>query len=106
MVHDKSCKVGGHQCIVTNDGYVIPINIINGMPYIRMRLNTKNELEESPCIILTSCESWDLTVLDYKLLDKEDWYNEFKSESNQPLNSPFDKMGWYKHWYKRDPHRP
>ena len=27
-------KVGGTQCIRTNDGYVIPLDIINGLPYL------------------------------------------------------------------------
>jgi hypothetical protein len=36
-VNDRSMKVtGGRQCIRTNDGYVIPIDIINGLPYIKM----------------------------------------------------------------------
>ena len=37
LVHDKSMKVGGLQCIITNDEYVMPINIINGLPYVPMR---------------------------------------------------------------------
>jgi len=30
-VNDKSIKVGGLQCITTWDGYVIPLNIVQGM---------------------------------------------------------------------------
>jgi hypothetical protein len=34
-VNDHSVKVtGGLQCILTLDGYVIPINIVGGLPYI------------------------------------------------------------------------
>jgi len=33
-VHDRSLKVGGAQHIRTLDGYVLPIDIDNGLPYI------------------------------------------------------------------------
>jgi hypothetical protein len=33
-VHDKSIKVGGKQRIETLDGYVIPLNIRSGLPYV------------------------------------------------------------------------
>ena len=33
-VHDRSMKVGGHQCIRTLEGYILPLNIINGLPYL------------------------------------------------------------------------
>jgi hypothetical protein len=37
-VNDHSVKAqGGLQCILTLDGYPIPINIIGGLPYIKMR---------------------------------------------------------------------
>ena len=35
MVHDKSMKIGGKQYIKTLDGYMIPIDIIHGLPYIK-----------------------------------------------------------------------
>jgi len=31
-VNDKSIKVGGLQCITTLEGYVIPLNIVQGLP--------------------------------------------------------------------------
>jgi len=32
-VHDKSIKVGGHQCItILLEGYVIPLNVVQGLP--------------------------------------------------------------------------
>lgn len=37
-VNDKSIKVeGGLQRITTNDGYVHPINICDGLPYVQLR---------------------------------------------------------------------
>ena len=36
-VNDKSRYAGGAQCIVTPDGYVIPLAIKNGLPYLELR---------------------------------------------------------------------
>ena len=43
-VNDKSIKVtGGLQRIQTIDGYAIPLNIKNGLPYVIMRPYTDTE---------------------------------------------------------------
>jgi len=43
-VNDKSIKVsGGMQHILTNDGYVIPISIRDGLPYIAICLFSNEE---------------------------------------------------------------
>jgi hypothetical protein len=59
-VNDHSMKVtGGRQCIRTNNGYVIPIDIINGLPYIKMRPNTANiSGKKNPSDILS--KHWDM----------------------------------------------
>jgi hypothetical protein len=36
-VDDKSIKVGWKQCIMTLDGYVIPLNVKKGLPYVKMQ---------------------------------------------------------------------
>ena len=64
MVDDKSTKVGGRKCIVTNDGYALPLDIINGLPYLPMRPYTDHEWETLPHVVLTSDVDWDPTVLD------------------------------------------
>ena len=33
-VHDKSKKMGGKQRIETLDGYIIPLNVRSGLPYM------------------------------------------------------------------------
>ena len=53
-VDDRSLKAGGKQCIRTLDGYIIPIDIINGLPYIKMVPNTDQDLQDLPSIVLTS----------------------------------------------------
>ena len=39
-VDDKSSKVGGKQHIVTLDGYIIPLNICNGLAYMDISVPT------------------------------------------------------------------
>ena len=55
-VDDRSMKTGGTQCIRNNDGYIIPLDIINGLPYMKMTPNTDDEWDDPsiPHIIMTS----------------------------------------------------
>ena len=96
-VYDTSMKVGGRQVIRTQDGYYIPINIIRGLPYIKMEPNTDEEFETLPHVVLTQGGEWDPTVLDCNLTDDEDWINKVKRMEDQTYDSPFDLRGEYKH---------
>lgn len=97
IVDDKSMKVGGKQYIKTNDGYAIPIDIINGLPYIKMQPNTDKQFEELPHVIFTSGAEWDPTVLDNIISDQEDWYTNIKDLNEGLIVTPFDERGNYKH---------
>ena len=66
-VCDKSRKVGGKQRITTLDGYVIPLQIRDGLPYFNMKPPTDNDLDIYPHIILTSDSDWDPTILDNEI---------------------------------------
>jgi hypothetical protein len=72
--------------IRTNDGYVIPIDIINGLPYIKMQPNTAKEFKELPHVILTGGTPWNPTVLDNTISDKEDWYSNIKDLHDMDLS--------------------
>jgi len=72
-VHDRSRTVGGKQCIKTLDGYLIPINIIAGLPYINMCAHTDDEFERLPHVILTGGHEWNPSVIDYHLTSQADW---------------------------------
>ena len=62
-VDDRSMRVGGKQCIKTNDGYIIPLDIINGLPHMKMHPNSDKEWNELPHINLTSPSEWNPTAL-------------------------------------------
>ena len=96
-VHDKSVKVGGQQCITTNDGYVIPLNIKSGLPYMPMRPYTDSEWDTLPHVILTADSDWDPTVLDNDLADDDEWFDAVSDMPEDPVNTPFDQFGDYRH---------
>ena len=95
-VDDRSMKVGGKQCIKTNEGYVIPLDVHNGLPYLKMVPNTKSEQETLPHIVLTSGEPWDPRVLDHTLTNKEDWYSTLHEYDQGLIPTPFDEYGNYR----------
>ena len=42
-VDNKSVKVGGYQRIITPDGYIIPLQVQNGLVYMDMQPYTDRE---------------------------------------------------------------
>ena len=96
-VNDKSIKVeGGLQRIVTNDGYVIPINICDGLPYIDLEPYTDIERETLPHVFMTSDLDWDPSVLDHKLTDDEQWHDALTGLEANPHLNLFDEFGDYR----------
>ena len=64
IVDDTSRRSGGRQCIITNEGYTIPIAIRDGLPHIDMSIPTESDMEKYPHVFLTSDAPWDPTILD------------------------------------------
>ena len=54
----------GKQRLETPDGYIIPISIRNGLPYIDMAPPTDEDMESYPHVLFTSDLSWDPQSLD------------------------------------------
>jgi hypothetical protein len=96
-VNDRSLKAtGGLQHMKSIDGYVFPIDIINGLPYTPMRASTDSEWNDLPHIIWTSDDNWDPSILDSKISDKDNWYQGITDLEEGLTNSPFDMVGRYK----------
>ena len=87
---------GGLQRIQTNDGYVHPLDIKGGLPYISIRPYTDKEWETLPHVIWTSDEEWDPTVLDHTIKDDEEWYDATTDMQEGIIQSPFDEFGNYR----------
>ena len=93
-VDDKSVKVGGKQCISTPDGFEIPLDIKNGLAYIKMRPPTDRELaSDIPHVVLTSDADWDPTALDHSIDDVEQWASARPTDGPEEVERPFDNLG-------------
>ena len=64
IVDDKSRNSGGNQCVITPEGYIIPIHIHDGLPRIDMCAPTNDDMSEYPHVFITSNSAWDPSVLD------------------------------------------
>jgi hypothetical protein len=96
-VNDCSLKAsGGLQRMKSIDGYIFPIDIINGLPYTPMRAYTDSEWNTLSHVIWTSDGNWDPSILDSKISDKNDWYLGITELEEGLTNSPFDMVGQYK----------
>jgi hypothetical protein len=96
VVDDRSVKAGGMQRITTNEGYIFPLDIIGGLPYLKMRPYTDIEFDSLPHVILSSDVPWNVGILDCALSDKQDWYDNTTNWSEGLLDSLFDLEGNYK----------
>jgi hypothetical protein len=97
-VNDRSIKIeGGTQRLTTPDGYVIPIDVRCGLPYIMMRPFTDEEFEELPAhVVWTSEDAWDPPSLDSVICNDPNWYG---AEPSPPLPNPmYDEHGEFR-WH-------
>lgn len=96
-VSDKHKIDGGLQCIATPDGYLIPIAIRNGLPYIDIRPFTDEEWEELPHTFLTSDEDWVPSRRDHDPEeDEDDWVDAVQHLAENPHAELFDQEGNYR----------
>jgi hypothetical protein len=90
-VNDRSLKLkNGKQRIVTPDGYVIPLQIRDGLAYMDMRCPTEQEMEELPHVVFTSDEFWEPTKLDHEVVPDE-WHE------CMPIPPEFDDLRFNEH---------
>ncbi len=95
-VNNKSIKVaGGLQCILTNNGYVIPISICDGRPYITLHPFTDEEWDSLPHIILTGDADWDPGMLNLDLDEQETWFDAITDLPPDRPPSVFGEFGDY-----------
>ena len=88
-VDNRSMKVGGKQQIKMTDGFVIPLNIRCGFPYMDMCPCMDKEWDELLHIHITREEDWGPSVLDHEQSDDQDWYDQ---QPSMPLPL-FDEHG-------------
>jgi hypothetical protein len=94
-INNHSIKIdSGRQRLTTPDGYVIPINVKRGLPYIMMRPFTDKEFKELLHVLWTSEDDWDPTLFDSVISDDPNWY---AVEPSPPLPNPmYDEYGKFR----------
>ena len=95
-VDDRSKKLQrGEQCITTLEGFVIPMNFVNGLPYIPIRPFTNAEWNSLPHVILTSDEEWDPSIIDGNVTDDEAIMNNIPINPTNYDNSENNRINSY-----------
>ena len=74
-----SVKCGGGQRITTADGYIFPLSIKQGLPYLRMRPFTQSEYDTLPHVIMTSDKVWDPSIFDNDVDPNDSSYQNSKA---------------------------
>ena len=93
-VDDRSKKLGkGQQCITTPEGYIFPLDFINGLAYLPMRPYTDEEWRTLPHVVFTSDVDWDPSTSDLAISDDDVWYNALPNEDNEHFFHTFDEHG-------------
>ena len=64
IVDDTARSCGGRQCIITAEGYVIPLHIRDGLARMDMRPPNDVEMEHYPHVFLTADSPWDPSCID------------------------------------------
>ena len=59
IIDEKSRNAGSKQCIITPEGYTIPIHVRNGLPCIDMWIPMDTEMDKYPHVFLTADSTWD-----------------------------------------------
>ena len=109
IVRDGSSMVGHAQCVITVDECAIPLDIINGLPYMKMRPHTDDEWEQLPKTELTSEQECVPSCLDCSVEDIDKWAEAIqmlKKARQWDMNkSAFDEMGYHRDLLGRETHR-
>ena len=92
-VYDQSRTVGGRQCIVTSNGYILALNYVNGLPYLPMRKPTYDDLQRYPNVVMTSPNPWDPKVLDNTFSTEPNCFEILQGPAKPPGQHPFDEFG-------------
>jgi hypothetical protein len=86
VINDKPTRLGGKQCILV-DGYQIPLDVNSGLPYLRCRKPTPDEVANLPHLIMTTDVDWDPCICDNNIDDIEQFYDANMDEvSDSPLS--------------------
>ena len=77
------------------NGYIILLDIQDGLSYMPLHTPTDTELDTLLSIILTSDMNWDPHVVDNLKSNDPDWTSKIKDLPIPVMDSPFNEYGDY-----------
>ena len=94
-VDDRSKVLNaGTQTLTTPEGYVLPLDFKNGLPYLPIRPFTDDEWHALPHVVFTSDVDWNPSQVDCKVSDDETWYDAIPGDPGQEnFFDVFDEFG-------------
>jgi hypothetical protein len=101
-VNDRSIKIqGGLQRIKTLVGYIFPLSIKEGLPYLNMWPYMDAEFDELPhVVVMASDVDWDPSVLDHDPTTDPNWADAVSGLEDDPTTNLFDEFGDYRGRYE------
>ena len=93
-INDRSRLLPGGKQRILIDGYQLPLDIQNGLPYLQCRKPTEMELASLPHIIMTSDNDWDPSIYDNDITDLEAFHDVTVED---PIHEHFNQYGEYRH---------
>jgi len=65
----------GSQSITTNDGCTFPLDLQNGLPFLKLRPYTDKEWDTSPTVIMTEDMEWNPRHYDQGVSNGQAWHD-------------------------------
>jgi hypothetical protein len=93
-INDRSRLLPSGKQRIVIDGYQLPLDFRNGLPYLRCRKPNEAELDSLPHIIMTSDVDWDPSLYDNDIVDVEKFYDPLVKECE---HENFNQYGEYRH---------
>ena len=97
-VNDRSVHTeGGMQRLTTLEGYIIPLNIKDGLTYLPCRPYTNQEWDQLPHVFLNSPDPWDPTMLDHDAVPDGEFFDAATIDDGKAiqLRQNFDEVGTF-----------
>ena len=96
VVDDKAIRFGGTQTIKTPEGYIIPLDMQNGLIHLSTRAFTDEEFARLPHIVMSSNDIWNPNIGNNNISEDPSWFA--AQESLILSNSEnFNAFGQYLH---------
>jgi hypothetical protein len=93
-INDRSRHLPSGKQRILIDGYQLPLDFKNGLPYFQCRKPTDEELSSLPHIIMTPDVDWDPSKYDKDIDDIKKFHNPGEDDHEE---YHFDQHGEYRH---------